>query len=295
MGGRARSVGTGGRDGQGAPPQPAAGYAAPRTPVYGAPQAPVYAAPQQAPQQGYGNGYGADGGYDNGYGNGADNGYGYGQDPQSAAPAPGRGGSGRGKLSPPALIGIIVAACAVVGLAVGAAFSGGGGDSQNAGASSSAGASTAPAAAGDAAGQAKELDALLADSNNSRSQVINAVQTIKTCGNLGQAATDLRNAAGQRGDLVTRLGKLNVGQLPNHDQLVTRLTAAWQASAAADEHYAAWAEHSGCKKGHPKATAEFLQGNRSSGEATIAKKAAADLWNPIARQYGLTERQFSDL
>ncbi len=147
--------------------------------------------------------------------------------------------------------------------------------------------------------QAVELDKLLADSNNSRDAVIKAVADVKSCQNLGQAATDLRGAAQQRGELVTRLSTLPVDKLPNNAELTTALTKAWQASQSADNHYAAWADQTagkkGCNKGQARTTGQTRNGNAQSGIATEQKARAAELWNAIAKTYGLTERQSTQL
>ncbi|MGO4754508.1 hypothetical protein AB4212_38910, partial [Streptomyces sp. 2MCAF27] len=147
--------------------------------------------------------------------------------------------------------------------------------------------------------QAKALDALLADSNNSRAAVIKAVEDIKTCKNLSTAATNLRTAAGQRTDLVTRLGKISVDKLPNNAQLTSSLTKAWRSSATADNQYAAWADQvggkKGCHKGQARRTPRVGAAERASGEATTAKKKASELWNPIATKYGLTPHQQTEL
>jgi len=220
---------------------------------------------------------------------------------------PGRSGRSGGRRGLPraAVVGIVVAGCAVAGLAAGAALSGGdddrpAGQRQEAKASPSAPDGAAPSPSADPAeAQAKELDKLLADSNNSRTTVIRSVENIRQCKNLAKAATDLRDAARQRNDLVTRLGQIEIDELPNHQALADSLTKAWKASAAADNHYAAWADQvagkKGCHKGKARNTGQTAQGNRASGEATAAKKQAAGLWNPTARQYGLPERQFSEL
>ncbi|MFF2812766.1 hypothetical protein ACFVT2_37470 [Streptomyces sp. NPDC058000] len=237
----------------------------------------------------------------------------YGQQGGPAGPfAPGGGqdqypsyeesGGGRRKLPAAAIVGVIVVALAGVGLGVGWALSGGSGDDTGQ-KKTDPGTSTAKSAKDDsskpaddpAAGQAKALDALLADSNNSRSAVISAVQNIKSCTNLGGAANDLRSAAGQRNDLVKRLQQLPVDKVPNNAQLTAALTKAWQSSADADNNYAAWADKSagkgGCDKGHPKGGKEPAQGNAASGAATQAKQQAAGLWNPVAQKYGLREHQ----
>jgi hypothetical protein len=147
--------------------------------------------------------------------------------------------------------------------------------------------------------QAVALDQLLADSGSSRAAVIKAVADVKKCDNLDQAASNLRDAAKQRNELVTRLRGLAVDKLPRHAELTSALTSAWKASASADQHYAAWAGQAhgkkGCPKGHARTTAEAQAGNRQSGVASAQKTKAAQLWNAIAQQYGLTQRQPTQL
>ncbi|MEU0807205.1 hypothetical protein [Streptomyces sp. NPDC005970] len=232
------------------------------------------------------------------------------QGPQPPAPAPadggGRGKRGGRKMTPAVLIGIVVAGCALAGLAAGAALSSDGDDDKG-GKKDSAAESQTPdtktdeqtKAADPVETQAKALDALLADSNSSRAAVIKAVEDIKSCQNLSDAATNLRTAAGQRTGLVTRLGKISVDKLPNHAELTTSLTKAWQSSATADNQYAAWADQvggkKGCHKGKARRTPKVGAAERASGEATQAKKRASELWNPIATQYGLTTHQQTEL
>lgn len=210
----------------------------------------------------------------------------------------GRGGQG-GRSSHIKLIAAVVVGCAVIGLGAGALMSGGdeGGkdDKQPVAAQSSPAAGDPTAKAADPAEpQAQALDKLLADSNNSRAAVIGAVEKIKSCRALDQAAADLRGAAAQRRDLVTRLEGLSVDQLPSHAELKSSLTKAWQASAEADDHYAAWAGQAKnkkvCKGGSAKSTDEKAKADASSGEATLAKREASGLWNSIAEKYSLTKR-----
>jgi hypothetical protein len=217
----------------------------------------------------------------------------------------GRGGGRSGSRLP--LIAAIGVGIAVLGIGAGALLAGGGKDDDS-GEDNAPVSATAPASEGSpspsadpAEKQAIALDKLLADSGDSRTAVINAVAAVKSCGNLAQAATDLRGAAKQRNQLVTDLSKLTVDQLPNHTALTTALTKAWQASASADNHYAAWADQVAakkkqlCKKGQAQATNQTQAGNRASGTASAQKKTAAQLWNSIAEKYGLTERQPTQL
>ncbi|MEU0894798.1 hypothetical protein, partial [Streptomyces massasporeus] len=226
--------------------------------------------------------------------------------PSHAPPAGGgrsRGGRSGSRVPVIAAVGIGIA---VLGVGAGALLAGGGGGGDDDSGDKKTVAASAPATDGSASpsadparAQAVELDKLLADSGNSRSTVINAVADVKGCDNLPKAAKDLRDAAKQRNQLVTRLSGIKVDQLPDHAALTTALTKAWQASASADNHYAAWADQTagkkGCKKGQARATNQTQAGNRASGVASTEKAKAAGLWNGIAKKYGLTERQPTQL
>ncbi|MFD8616344.1 hypothetical protein [Streptomyces sp. NPDC059513] len=198
------------------------------------------------------------------------------------------------------LIAAVVVGCAVVGLGAGAWWSMSGDDGAKddkqpvASQSSPVTTPTTKAAPDPAKPQAEALDKLLADSNNSRAAVISAVEKIKSCKDLDQADTDLKGAAQQRRDLVTRLEGLTLDQLPQHEALNASLTRAWKASAAADDHYAAWARQAKkskhvCKDGQARSTRETSRANEQSGVATKAKQEASGLWNAIAGKYGLTK------
>ncbi|MBT2415350.1 hypothetical protein J7I94_33270, partial [Streptomyces sp. ISL-12] len=213
----------------------------------------------------------------------------------------GRRGGGRGGRtgSRVPLIAAVGVAIAVVGIGTGALLAGGGGDddadkNQTVSATAPATEGSASASADPAREQAVALDALLADSGDSRQTVIDAVADVKSCDNLSQAARSLRDAAQQRTELVTRLSQLSVDQLPGNAELTAALTKAWQASASADDHYAAWADQAagkkGCKKGQARTTGQTAAGNKESGVASTEKAKAAKLWNVIAKKWGLTER-----
>ncbi|MEU6650719.1 hypothetical protein ABZ904_15030 [Streptomyces sp. NPDC046900] len=212
------------------------------------------------------------------------------------------GGRGRPRNAVIAAVGVGIV---VLGIGAGALLSGGGDDpksdnSKNVSATGPAANASEPGSGDAAKQQAVALDKLLADSGNSRGSVIKAVAEVKVCQNLGQAATDLRNAAQQRSGLVTRLSGLAVDKLPNHGELTTALTNAWKASASADTHYAAWADQvaankKGCKRGQARSTGQTGAANRDSGTASGEKTKAARLWNAIAQKYGLTQRQPTQL
>lgn len=217
---------------------------------------------------------------------------------------------------PPAVIAASVFGLVVAGLGVGALLSDGKAQNTDPGAvapaasgSANSGAAPGAEAVDPARPQAVQLDKLLADASDSRTSVIKAVDDIKDCKNLTQAAQDLREAARQREGLVTRLQELKIDLLPNNARLSASLTKAWKASADADNSYADWADDLGrdkgaCKgdkddkdekDGRAKVTDDAQDGNRSSAEATKAKESAATMWNTIAAKYGLTKRDKTQL
>ncbi|MFF3718106.1 hypothetical protein [Streptomyces prasinus] len=240
--------------------------------------------------------------------------------PQPARPQAGQGGGGSRRAargsdtggrggrtgSKVPLIAAVGVGLVVLGIGAGALLGGGGDDGKKQPVSAEGPASEAPSAepspepsVDPVREQAVELDKLLAHSGDSRSTVINSVEKVKACKDLQKAAEDLREAAGQRNQLVTDLSQLSVDKLPQHAALTDALTKAWQASASADNHYAAWADQTagrkGCRKGQARTTGETQAANRDSGTATAEKTKAAQLWNAIAKQHGLPERQPTDL
>ncbi|MFC7306316.1 hypothetical protein ACFQVC_19090 [Streptomyces monticola] len=226
--------------------------------------------------QPYGHGHG-------GYGGGADDG---GR----------RGGSGRSKTPVLAALGVGIV---VLGLGAGYLLSSGGGDEKQdepKNVSDSAPVEKPSPSTDPAKEQAVALDKLLAESNDSRAAVIRSVANIERCHALGTAAKDLREAAKQRNDLVTRLGQLEVDQLPSNAQLTSALNKAWKSSAAADNHFAAWADKivatkNACPKKKARKFPQHAAAVDASGQATQAKEQAANLWNGIAQKYGLTTRK----
>ena len=240
--------------------------------------------------------------------------------PYPPEPAPRAGGDRR---KPFGIALAVIAGCAVLGLLGGALLGGGdesreptveqtteteeggnqsaeGDPSTDASTDAEAGAEPGAEADAEARAQAEALSALLADSSASRDSVIQAVADIGGCTNLDAAANNLRAAAAQRNGLVDRLNTLSLDALPEGTALAAALTEAWQASAEADDHYAYWADEARtdpavCRGGGAGRTDRTNLGDAASGRATTAKERAAQLWNPIATQYGLPERTSNQL
>jgi hypothetical protein len=260
-------------------------------------QLPRFQQPPRAEQPGYGQqGHGQQGYAQPPY---AQPGY---ADPSYAPPGQDDDGGRGGRRSRVPLIAGVGIVIAILGVGAGALLSGGGSksDGNKTVAATSAATGGSSAAGTDAAKeQAVALDKLLADSGGSRASVIRAVGNVKACNSLGDSASDLRDAAQQRTELVTKLSQLTVDKLPDNAALTTALTNAWKASASADSHYASWADQAagkhGCKKGQARTTGQTAAGNAASGVASNQKTKAAALWNTIAKTYGLTQRQPTQL
>ncbi|MEY9872279.1 hypothetical protein ABH931_001753 [Streptacidiphilus sp. MAP12-33] len=197
----------------------------------------------------------------------------------------------------------VVAVCAVVGIGLGALLSGG---SSGSGAQAGKGPAKHGATAGaDHTGdkaaqlaQATKLSGLLDQAASNRQAVIAAVDAINHCQGLQQDQQTLTTAAQDRANLVTQLGQLQVDALPSGQDLVTKLTAGWNASQQADLHYAAWAAQAapGCqKKHHAKQDGEYASAVGASSEATQAKREAAELWNRIAAANNLSPKAYTQL
>ncbi|GAA1220254.1 hypothetical protein GCM10009665_07860 [Kitasatospora nipponensis] len=217
-------------------------------------------------------------------------------------------GAGSARPSRRLLIGGVVAACAVGGILVGVLLSGGGGEAKakhpvakGSEKASSSPAGSAGASAGalgpDAMAQAQALSNLLGTANASRQAVIGAVGSIQKCDKLPDAQTALTQASAQRKQLLTSLAALKVDKLGTGQQLVDQLNQAWQASASADDAYAAWAGDAvqGCDPAKQQENAHRQAGDQASGSASTAKKQASTLWNGIAQQAGLPALSESQL
>lgn len=155
-----------------------------------------------------------------------------------------------------------------------------------------------PPGSSEARQQAIALDSLLKDSRIS-SLAYSAVEQIKSCQNLDGARHTLREAANRRNALLTRLGEIYIDRLPHHEQLNSSLVEAWMYSAEADNRYANWADDlaitGGCRNGSAYPDSGTTAGNAATGQAITAKQNAANLWNPIAKKYALTQYTVTDL
>ncbi|MGH3122090.1 MAG: hypothetical protein ACRDND_13835 [Streptosporangiaceae bacterium] len=166
-------------------------------------------------------------------------------------------------------------------------------------AGSTAAAGTAPSTSSQNARRqaAVRLSGLLAQSVTDRTAVIDAAEDVRGCGpSLPQDARTFTGAASSRQHLLARLASLP-GRSLLPAALLQNLTTAWQASAQVDTDLARWAADTMARRCHRNSRSDA--GLRASyapeSQATTGKHAFAHLWNRVARQYGLTPYQPSQL
>jgi hypothetical protein len=141
-----------------------------------------------------------------------------------------------------------------------------------------------------AAATATAVDRQLDRSVQARAGVQPALDRIAACEADETQLAMLRHAAAVRRELINGLRVMDLSALPNAETLRKRLTALWLYSAAADDFYVRWGDNQlGCF-GEAADDEAKATGDRYSVKATAAKKAFLSLWNPIAAEYGLDQR-----
>jgi len=144
---------------------------------------------------------------------------------------------------------------------------------------------------------ATQLSALLAKSVTDRAAVTAAAVDVRGCGpNLPQDAQTFAQAASARRGLLSQLASLP-GRSALPAAMLQDLTSAWQASAQVDTDLSRWAQNNitrGCRHG-ARSDAHLRASYAPGAQADTSKRAFAAQWNPIARQYGLTTYQRSQL
>jgi hypothetical protein len=184
---------------------------------------------------------------------------------------------------------IVIAAAALVAIVAGIFLVQGLSGGKPAGSGSTG--ATSSASSPDARRQAAAgLAGLLAQSVTDRAAVTNAAEDVRACGpSLSQDARTFAHSASSRQQLLGRLASLP-GRSLLPAAMLQDLTSAWQASAQVDTDLARWAQDNatrGCHH-HKGRSDAFLRASAGpEARATIGKRAFADRWNPIARQYGL--------
>jgi hypothetical protein len=166
----------------------------------------------------------------------------------------------------------------------------------------SGGVSTSPAASSSAPAvteqqAAASVAAMLSQSVSDRAAIGSAAADVGDCGpNLSSDPKVFDDAANSRQSLLARLSTMP-GRAALPSALIGDLTQAWQASVAADQAYARWANDEitqGCRA-NDTSDAGYRATVTPNANATKYKAAFVSGWNPIAAQYGLTQYQQDQL
>ncbi|HEY0933436.1 MAG TPA: hypothetical protein VGD91_06785, partial [Trebonia sp.] len=144
---------------------------------------------------------------------------------------------------------------------------------------------------------ATSVATMLSQSGSDRSAIVSAARDIGACGpSLDSDAKVFDDAASSRRKLLASLSSLP-GRSSLPPALLTDLTKAWQASAAADQGYAKWAADEvsqGCVA-NDTSDPGYQETVTPDQDATKWKTAFADQWNPVATKYGLQRYQQNQL
>jgi hypothetical protein len=166
--------------------------------------------------------------------------------------------------------------------------------------STSASASGSPSVSSTAVAEqqaASTVAGMLASSVTDRTAINNAYNDVYNCGPSlhGDAAVFTRAVSSRRALLASLATMPGRAALP--PALLTDLTKAWQASVAADQGFATWADDEvtqGCVAGDTSDPG-YRTTITPDNEATAYKTDFTAEWNPIAARYGLTTYQQGQL
>jgi hypothetical protein len=142
---------------------------------------------------------------------------------------------------------------------------------------------------------ATALAALLAQSGTDHADVNAAVSNVEGCKGLPADAQTFNKAAANRQTLLSKLSQLP-GRSALPAAMVSDLTSGWQASATVDEDLGKWAaaEAGHCKKNDVKNPA-YAASLPDDSKATNGKTTFVKQWNGLARKYGLSVYQPSQI
>ena len=198
------------------------------------------------------------------------------------------------------LVPVAVAAGVAVAVVVAITLSSQGGSPGTAGSGTAAGGTpTASSSTGTTAltqqQAATALAGLLSQSGTDHSDVNAAVSNVEGCKGLTADAQTFTKAAANRTTLLTKLAQLP-GRSALPAAMISNLTAGWQASATVDTDLAKWAasEAGHCKKNDTK-NPNYAASLPFDSKATNGKTSFVGQWNGLARKYGLSVYQPSQI
>ncbi|MDG4816534.1 hypothetical protein O7628_13610 [Micromonospora sp. WMMD956] len=141
---------------------------------------------------------------------------------------------------------------------------------------------------------ANKVAAILDESIVGRQNLLTAIGLIRKC-KIGDATRrGIQNAAKNRQTLLAKVTVLDTSPLPEGAEIKSGLQAALARSLEADEAYLKWYD---AAKGHcPKQSGRlFAAIDKANERSQDAKAAFLAVWNPVAREYELPERDKSSI
>ncbi len=130
---------------------------------------------------------------------------------------------------------------------------------------------------------AQAIDQLFVDSARDKDAIRSAAEELASCGDVQGATRTFADAKKSRFSLAKRALALDTSSLPEAQPVVRELALGWQFSAQADGHFADAGRLAPCDTN----SVYWEQGLDLSARSHPHKEAAAELWRPIARDYGL--------
>ncbi len=135
------------------------------------------------------------------------------------------------------------------------------------------------------------MDNLLSSGATSSELLSQATADAQNCSSpvLSDDVNEIQQVRNQRQAEMTQAQSLNVADLQNGSQLKGDLIAALQDSLTADGHYLSWAN----RQATPSACVDNSTPPQAASDnetAVAAKTSFLNLWNPIAAQYSLQQR-----
>jgi hypothetical protein len=136
---------------------------------------------------------------------------------------------------------------------------------------------------------AAQIDALLQQAVQLRAGVQPDVDEILDCADAEAGAAGLRAVAGQRRQLAAQLRSVDLTTLSGGSNMVEALASAWDASAKADDDFAAWGDDNrGCTGTADVDDAHYRAATALSDRATHGKQTFLVSWNPDAPANGVS-------
>jgi hypothetical protein len=144
---------------------------------------------------------------------------------------------------------------------------------------------------------ATSVNTMLSQSVSDRAAIISAAGDVGDCGpSLSSDPKVFDDAASSRKSLLARLTTMP-GRAALPAALIGDLTQAWQASIAADQAYAKWANDETAQGCVPSDTSDpgYKETVTPNLDATKYKTAFVAAWDPVAAKYHLTQYQQGQL